>query len=169
MNRHPNTPPRAALLVVTLGATWLASPAHAQYDTARVLSSTPVYQQVANPREVCRRGSRMHCPSFPRPGTRNLNRQVSVKIPMTCPEVEGSAIRYCLRQRAIAARVHKRFPNLAGALLRLTTHSFKPNLPRTLRACASFRGPHSCGAGLYLKLRFKLGRFSDLWKSELYC
>lgn len=34
-------------------AAW-ASPAHAQYDTARVLSSTPVYQQVAHPREVCR-------------------------------------------------------------------------------------------------------------------
>ena len=59
-----NTPPlfdthRSAKACVTWTgaalalAAW-ALPAHAQYDTARVLSSTPVYQQVANPREVCR-------------------------------------------------------------------------------------------------------------------
>lgn len=54
--RTPNRPslPRTAVAVATLGAALLAQPAHAQHDTARVLSSTPVYQQVATPREVCR-------------------------------------------------------------------------------------------------------------------
>lgn len=56
MNTSPRTPSlaSAALALTALGLALGAAPAQAQTETARVLSSTPMYQQVAAPREICR-------------------------------------------------------------------------------------------------------------------